>query len=151
MTKITDGGILFAVARAAAFLKSKMELKGAMLCRFLNINAANAVKSLKNTLKNSTTMSNAPIAAKVPGKITAERFIPPPAQRKSTARATARPAAVASDAARSRLAERDSNHISFNGAKFVKSALNSLIIRQVLSRSFALIFLNLSPLKCEAP
>ena len=50
-----------------------------------------------------------------------------------------------------RLAERDSNHISFNGAKFAKSALNSLIIRQVLSRSFALIFLNLSPLKCEAP
>ena len=28
------------------------------------------------------------------------------------------------------LSERDSNHISFNGAKFVKSALNSLIIRQ---------------------
>ena len=28
------------------------------------------------------------------------------------------------------LAERGSNHISFNGAKFVKSALNSLIIRQ---------------------
>ena len=41
--------------------------------------------------------------------------------------------------------------LSFNGAKFVKSALNSLIIRQVLSRSFALIFLNFSPLKCRAP
>ena len=41
--------------------------------------------------------------------------------------------------------------LSFNGEKFVKSALNSLIIRQVLSRSFALIFLNSSPLKCRAP
>ena len=95
MTKKTDGGILFAVARAAAFLKSETKLKGAKLCRFLNINAASAVKSLKNTLKNSTTRSNARTAAKLPGKITAERFIPPPAQRKSTALATARPAAIA--------------------------------------------------------